>query len=221
MAITVLTHHTDRLWSAALMDAALMAMPAAMRERIMAYRQPEDRQARLAGKLLLRQIFARLGLAFTLQDVQYTTGSKPYVKNGPDFSITHTKGIVACTCSSSGSIGIDAEHIREISLTDYRDLLTDGEWNVVNDSRDYISFWDIWTRKEAIAKASGQGVNMRFETVDTRGDTVSVGGAIFHLYKIDPSANFRAHIAVSEGAVKDKNEISIREINNETLLAMP
>lgn len=218
MAIRVLTYHTNRGWTHEEMQAALRAIPPALHQQVLSYQDPADRQARLAGKLLLSKMLRISGTAHTLTDLRYTPDHKPYIEKCFDFNITHTQGLVACAAATAGRIGLDAELIRGVDITDYHDVFTPAEWNMLRLDTHEHTFWDLWTRKEALAKASGMGMKLDLSALDARESPVAVSGELFHLHKIDPGKNFSAYVAVSESDPDGRREININEVNTMELL---
>lgn len=84
------------------------------------------------------------------------------------FSLTHTNGLVACAVTRGRPIGIDAESIeparafmdiaaRYFAASEYEQLAAGSETSSVE------AFYQIWTLKEAVAKAIGQGLSLTFK----------------------------------------------------------
>lgn len=201
------------------MQLALAAMPQAALERILSYREIKDQQSRLAGRLLLAHLLRSLELPYTLADVRTSATHKPYLGAGVDFSITHTEGWVACAATTVGQIGIDAEHRKNVKIADYLDSLSDDEKRELSSPESHLSFWDIWTRKEAVAKASGMGIEMDWPSVDVCADRLTYLRYTYHLRKLDIGANIVAHLAVSEDILNKVRDIEIIRGDTATLLA--
>ncbi len=219
MSIKVLSYSSLARWSNTEMEQALSLVPEAMRQRIARYQHAPERQSRLASRLLLRQLLRAYDLPFTLHDVQYTSLHKPYVHPDFDFSIAHTDGLVLCSGITRGKIGIDAEKVRDIDLMDYRDVLSDIEWPLLTDSSPQVNFWDIWTRKEALAKASGKGIVMELDQIDTTNPIVSIEAQQYRWHQVKSVANFAAHLAVSHGVPEAEVPLVARAVTTQELLA--
>lgn len=83
----------------------------------------------------------------------YNDYGKP-VSAHKHFSITHSHGLV-CYIEGPTDIGIDIEQIREVNQNLIDRVLSDEEKEQLNDEED---FFIMWTNKEAVAKADGQGI---------------------------------------------------------------
>jgi len=101
-------------------------------------------------------------------------GAKPRIANAPptcpDFSLSHTSGMAVCALSGIGPVGVDVESVErgddvlEIAANRfanpehrYLDGLPEGE-------RREAAVW-MWTAKEAILKATGQGLGAPLSSV--------------------------------------------------------
>ena len=92
---------------------------------------------------------------------------------GPAISLSHTRGIVACAISKKGLIGVDIERWRK------RDYLALSSYafgpleQVAVKQNGAGSFYRIWTLREAVAKATGDGLLARMngeDCISTKGD---------------------------------------------------
>ena len=55
---------------------------------------------------------------------------RPYLENGPCFSISHSGPYAACAIFPS-SVGLDIEPVRDVDLPDYRIVFSEQEWNAI------------------------------------------------------------------------------------------
>ena len=87
---------------------------------------------------------------------------KPYLLSptgvtAPHISISHTKGLVACAVASS-PIGIDVEYWRTRDFTALANYAFGIRERLEVETGGAASFYHIWTLKEAMAKATGDGL---------------------------------------------------------------
>jgi phosphopantetheine--protein transferase-like protein len=117
---------------------------------------------------------------------------KPHVANrAPEtnlqFSMSHSSGLVLFAIGQSISIGIDIEKIRP--FPELRGVVgrnyAPAEIKEIDDSplsARLEVFFQLWARKEAILKASGNGLSLDLRCVDV--STVSPGGGTWNIRKI-------------------------------------
>ena len=91
---------------------------------------------------------------------QYNEHGKPYIVDGPYFSLSHCKEAIAVTISDK-PIGIDVESIRPAKEELIARVMSEGERRELSElsgeQKDRM-FTRLWTRKEAIVKAQGTGI---------------------------------------------------------------
>lgn len=111
---------------------------------------------------------------------------KPYLDTCPGIhiSITHTAAAIA-VCVSDSPVGLDAETIGSVHPRVAERLFTESEREYVGD--DPTRFFEIWTRKESLAKLTGEGITRRLADVDVLTGE-NTGGAVFIPIEIDGTA---------------------------------
>ncbi|WP_416380217.1 MULTISPECIES: 4'-phosphopantetheinyl transferase family protein [unclassified Gilliamella] len=119
----------------------------------------QDKCRSLVGKMLLLYALQRHEQfqQSRLPVIDYGLYRKPYIRTiKGHFNISHAHDWVACVYSCNGEVGIDIEHITPINILDYHDVMTENEYQrALNDPQ--FDFFQLWTLKEAIMKAQGQG----------------------------------------------------------------
>ena len=130
--------------------------------------------SRVAGKLLLRQLYEELTGEEEMPEIGKTPRGKPYFLTGPlHFSITHTKTRVFCAISDK-PVGIDAEDLnRKVSPELAQKILSPGELAVYEaapepDKNEILL--RLWVMKEAEVKCSGLGLRGYPNHTDYRPD---------------------------------------------------
>jgi len=189
-----LTVHLDQ--------AYLALMPAEIQAAIACYQRRQDRQAVLLGKVLLlralRQWFPQSGRQ-KFAALATAPQGKPFVASGPEFNLSHAGQWVVLAMSPGNCLGIDIEEIREIELEDFAFSLPEvAEWEQ-NYGKDQAIrlFFDCWTQKEAVLKASGQGLLAPMDQVRCQEGTALFDDRRWFITKIDIAAGYCCHLATA------------------------
>ena len=129
--------------------------------RANSYLQEKDRQRFILSRGMLRLILAKY-LSEPAEHIQFSIGEnkKPFVQsNSPSlqYNVAHAGDWVLIIVSNS-PVGIDIEHINPVF--DYSEILpvcfSSDEANFIQSRK---SFYLLWTRKEALVKATGKGID--------------------------------------------------------------
>lgn len=126
-------------------------------EKAERYIKEEDRLLSFMTGLLLRKI---LGVSDE-KKLLYGRSGKPYLEQGPFFSISHS-GDTAVIAVSDGEIGVDIERPRNIDQKIMERCFTDDETKFADGSPE--NFVRIWTLKEAVSKFFGEGIGFGFNS---------------------------------------------------------
>ncbi len=126
----------------------------------------QDRKRKIISKAILKQLIAQF-IAIDVKKIiiAKTSSGKPYLVNNPHpplyFNSSDSDDLVLLAFSRT-EIGVDIEYkcnkllMDEISSTNFT-RQEQMQLQLAPDPLDY--FYTIWTRKEAILKAAGTGVN--------------------------------------------------------------
>ncbi len=121
----------------------------------------KDRIATVIGRALLYYMLKTLNIQSSIKNtrIELTDEGRPYIKNTKyDFNISHSLDAVACGIIHNGKIGIDIEAIHDINIEEYRSILTDAEYSILNKhKKQNDEFIKLWTTKESVLKADGRG----------------------------------------------------------------
>ena len=128
-------------------DALLSVLSGPRKEKAMRYVQEAD-QVRSALGTLLIGAYAGKG------ELSYNEYGKPYLPEGPYFSISHG-GSFICIYVSDEEVGVDVESVDRCEVKLAKAAMTTEEAKEIHDKR---SMALAWTRKEAIAKCLGTGI---------------------------------------------------------------
>jgi 4'-phosphopantetheinyl transferase len=187
--------------SAAHVSAMLSALSPDERDRQERFAFAEDRRDYVAAHVLLRTALATRqetapdGLRFGA-----TPSGKPFLlppSDGspvPAFSITHSRGVVACAVAAGGRIGVDAESVeacaRAVDVA--RRVFSPAEAAALDRLADHergAHVCALWTLKEAYSKAIGLGLAQSFThpsfgVSGTQVDSVGAEGWLFALASV-------------------------------------
>ena len=119
---------------------------------------------------------------FRLSTFDYEKYGKPYVVNGPYFSISHCKEGIAVAIDDT-PIGIDIEAIRHANSDLIERTMNEEEIKLIANSQKLIAnrtFTRLWTQKEAILKAEGIGIQS-FEQLQSIIETIETETYIYSI----------------------------------------
>lgn len=171
-------------------SAIAEAVTADEHERAARFRQEADRQRFLHGRLLLRTFLGHhLGIA--PRDVSFVNGEfgKPEVQGQADastlrFNLAHSGEWLLFALARDRELGVDVEHHRAMSdaIQIARRFFAPPEvaaLEALDPALHHDTFFRVWTRKEAIVKATGQGISAgldRFAVTCDSPDDVTLRG---------------------------------------------
>lgn len=183
-----------------IMDKYLSFFSPEYQEKLSRYRRWQDTQLSLLGRVLLIHGLEHLNQKFDESAIRYNPYNKPYFDNQEvHFNISHSGDLVVCAITDLGEIGIDIEKIGSIELSNFKSMMTENEWNSVNDSLDSKgSFYRYWAQKEAVIKAHGKGLSIPLKTFEIRKNKTKIGPDNFYLQNISISDEYSCYIASRE-----------------------
>jgi 4'-phosphopantetheinyl transferase len=181
--------------------------------RAKAFAFDDDRRTYVAAHTMLRRVLRqRLGPAEPCfirgphgrPELAMPQASRPV----PSFNLTHTRGFAACALTDAPSVGIDAEDTRrkvDIAAFSRRWFApSECQWlEQLPEAGRADAFFRIWTLKEAIAKATGHGLQIPTERFAVEPDTwrVVIPGELkiptaWLLAELQPAPHIRVAVAV-------------------------
>jgi 4'-phosphopantetheinyl transferase len=204
----------------------------AERRRAARFRFPEHREAFVARRALLRALvgaYSRLDpSAVELDETCSHCGGdhgKPRLAGRPElgFSLSHSGGRVLCAFALESEIGVDIERVEPEADWDGPARLTlssdeRAELDAMPAEARARRFYALWTRKEALAKATGYGLALPLREIDIAADgTVrglpSAAGQprAWALRDLDVGDPFAAALAVRMPTVRVRR-MNVREL---------
>jgi 4'-phosphopantetheinyl transferase len=218
-------------WSPALepYPAILALLDDAEQARHLRLRRPEDRARHATAHALLRLVLGRLldrrpaQLRFerTCPQCGEPHGKPRVIGDGPEFSLTHSGGIVGVAVAEV-PVGVDVEDI-----AGYRSDPALEEETLAPEERKALhevgiaerpaTFLQLWTRKEAVLKATGTGlaVPLRDVVVVPIGEPGAPlpGSPSLRLWNLAPGTGF-----VGALAAESATDLTVRQQDAEELL---
>ena len=154
----------------------LSDLPLNVQLKITGYKNINDNNLRLLGKVLLRNILLENGYSelSSLAKLQYFDNQKPRL-DGINFSISYSTDLAVVAISKKYNIGIDIEKILPVNYLDFSSHFGKKELNLLKETTG-ILFFKLWTRKEALSKATGKGVFLDFDAVNVISDEIEYEG---------------------------------------------
>jgi 4'-phosphopantetheinyl transferase len=169
-------------------------------ERAERFRFDLDRQRFIAGRGLLRRILGRY-LSAEPSDIEFDYGpnGKPslagdFARSGLIFNLAHCEDLALVAVIRRGMIGVDVERVR--SLPDADDLASRffsprerSRYRDCQFGKRPAAFFNIWTRKEAWLKATGEGIGCELDKVEP--------ADLCRLHDLAPAAGFAGALALA------------------------
>lgn len=167
--------------------AAKNAVSAYRREKAERYRRECDVKCSLAAELLLSYALESKNIRVPFEFGETKLG-KPYFVNAPDlhFSISHSNDMAMCAFSDV-PVGVDCERNGRTSDAVLEKHFTHGERAAVE--KGAMTFSEVWTRKEAVAKCEGTGICVGLVNIDTSRNTVELNGKTYTVQNIPVRLN--------------------------------
>jgi len=161
------------IWAASLqVSAEALTQLAALlapseRERAARFHFPIHRDRFITGRGFLRQLLAAyLGVEPALLEFTCGPAGKPALTGSAStlhFNVAHSEDLLLIAVTRSGIVGVDVEHVR--ILPDFEELVARFfspaeccQFHNLPVEQKPVGFFNLWTRKEAWLKATGQGI---------------------------------------------------------------
>jgi 4'-phosphopantetheinyl transferase len=146
-------------------------------ERASRFHFERDRNRYIAGRGLLR---AALGKYLQMPPAQvplvYGPNGKPLFQGSGNptvlhFNLAHSQNLALLAVTRAGQIGVDVEAVRPLS--DAHELVNrffsareSAAFESVPEAQKPVAFFNLWTRKEAWLKATGEGIGHLLNKVE-------------------------------------------------------
>ena len=148
------------------MELYLSRLPIEEQARILQYSRLKDKQRALLGILTVFYMFQQYYPHINAKQwYRRDKRGRPYLEASSfwqgDFNISHAGNWVVCALIEKGKVGVDVEEIQPLDwATVLACLTTEERISLLRQTKEnkWISFYEQWTRKEAIGKAIGTGL---------------------------------------------------------------
>ena len=122
-----------------------------------------DKKRMLGSRFMIGLLIEKMGVNnLSVDQMSFSEFGKPSLPS-VYVSISHSGDFIAVAVSDSEDIGIDIQEQKPINLRDFESFLSQSEQNKLsklNDDQCQKSFFEIWTKKEAVMKADGRGMSL-------------------------------------------------------------
>jgi len=166
-------------------DEYLAKLPPFFVEKIRKFRRWQDAQASLLGKLLISEVLTDGDLSI-LNHIQFNTYGRPFIKNYPDFNISHSGNYVVLVMDNSSRVGIDIEEIKPTEPLEFKSQMTNFEWESITQSKNKLhAFYLYWTQKESVIKAYGKGLSSPLSSFEIRNGLCLLDQNLFYVDEVN------------------------------------
>ena len=148
-------------------DEALERLSPGRRDKALRLRRDLPRLQSIGAGLLLARFFPG-------RDPLAGPNGKPFFPGGREFSLSHS-GDLAVIALAEVPVGADVQQVRPVTDAVLRRVLSPAE-------REGGDFFALWTRKEAVLKCLGTGLDRELRSLDVLEDTVAQDGATLFLH---------------------------------------
>jgi 4'-phosphopantetheinyl transferase len=176
--------------------AQLARLPGEWQRKVLSRQRPASRQGTLFGALLLQHVLYHQPGTYTLNQVQHTPTNRPYLPGAAlDFNLSHSGSYAVCALSPTGRVGIDLEYRTRRNLAALRAHFRPEEWATLATADPLGRFYQLWTQKEAVAKADGRGLDIALRDICIQQQQAELAGTRWQLQEIPLAADYILHLA--------------------------
>ncbi len=173
----------DQFPDAAQRETLLDKLPVFLQKNTKEYRNDNDFARSLIGKLLVKKGLTDFGKEDLLLSIERNKFGRYVCPKGEiDFNISHSGNVVVVAFDAEGKVGIDIQEKSKGSLLIAERFFATEEVEWIKNHKDLNhAFTHIWTRKEAVVKATGTGIRIPLSSFLVLNDEVEMKGEPFYL----------------------------------------
>lgn len=119
----------------------------------------------LRRRFVVSHAMVRAVLGF---DGSFTVGphGKPALPGGPHFNLSHSGERAVLAVSAGAEVGVDVERVRSVGPGVAERIMSPAELAAWRDASDPDRFLiEVWVRKEAVVKATGEGITRELRSL--------------------------------------------------------
>lgn len=196
----------------AIVDNLLKILSPIEVQRAERYLQLKDRNRFIISRSLLKYVLAKeTGLDISKIQFEKSSSHKPYLPSDllVFFNVSHT-GNYAVIAVGDCEMGVDLEFIdNQFDFTEIiPNVFNDSEIHLIRTSKDpIISFYKLWTRKEAIVKSIGKGIDDDFIIIPATDGLHKVssllmnGYSSINVFSFNLNADYVGALALTENMI--------------------
>jgi 4'-phosphopantetheinyl transferase len=191
------------------------------KERANRFKFEHLRNRYIAGRGALRENLARyVGEDAAALRFEYLENGKPvltreFASAGIHFNLAHTGDLALVAITRIGLVGVDVESVRTIKNADelvarFFSKREDELFQKVPAEQKPVAFFNLWTRKEALLKATGEGITRSLNLVEVSflpgepARLLAISGdakaaEAWQLKELSPAKEFAGAVAVQAG----------------------
>lgn len=131
----------------------------------------KDRNIRMVSRITLKYLLSmKIGRPLEEVKIEYNPFGKPHVKNSRiEFNLSHTGNIILFGFSDY-NVGVDVEEMRLIDTESAKIFMKEKEYKyfetLLDEKCRMKFFYQIWTAKESLFKATGTGITDQIRQVE-------------------------------------------------------
>lgn len=177
-------------------------LPATEIAKAKRYQNLTNQHQFVLGRYFLRSLLAKFsGLPPNQIEIHFDTNKKPYT-SGILFNISHAANRLLIAISPK-TIGIDVEFLN--AATDYASILPDSftkaEQDFILQSNPRLDyFFTLWTRKEALLKATGEGLTDNLNQINCLAGNISRQNQNLKLFSFKLDNQYISSLASADDA---------------------
>ncbi len=176
----------------------------------------------LAGRILSKSAIGQF-LNVSPRHVRFTKNAygKPVLDGCSKplyFNLSHTHGMVTCALSRYGEVGVDVERVNQEAFAIIPYMFVPEEINAINTqpgrNAQLQALYTLWTRKEAVMKAVGQGFFLAPLSFSVPLNETRVRDGQFNYYTFAPHTNYILSVACRRQSTPVRWAVSKLEITH-------